>query len=252
MNRPVDVIPLLRKIGFRLDEDALRALVDDAQKTAQSPTLLLEALAYAEANERARRNLDRRAHAAALGTLKSLDSFEWNRPRSIDRVLVEKLTTLAFVDAGENVLLRGASGLGKTTIAKNLGLLALQKGLHVRFSTLADALTDVVKHDGLLARERRLKRYTRPDVLILDEVGYIPHDASSADILFHIVSSRHERASTIVTTNLPYKRWGEVFGGASSVQATVDRFAQHCHVVDVDGDSYRAKKSEPTPPRQPR
>ena len=168
MNRPVDVIPLLRKIGFRLDEDALMALVDDAQKTLQSPTLLLEALAYAEANERARRNLDRRAHAAALGTLKSLDSFEWNRPRSIDRVLVEKLTTLAFVDAGENVLLRGASGLGKTTIAKNLGLLALQKGLHVRFSTLADALTDVVKHDGLLARERRLKRYTRPDVLILD------------------------------------------------------------------------------------
>jgi DNA replication protein DnaC len=252
MNRLTDVIQLLQKIGIRLDAAALRALVDDAVSNKLSPTEVLSQLADAETRERAKRNLDRRIHAAALGTMKSLDAFEWDWPKSVDRALVDKLSTLSFVDDGHNVLFRGASGLGKTTLAKNLGLLALQQGLHVRFATLADALTDVVKHDGLLARARRLKRYTRPDVLILDEVGYIPHDASGADILFHIVSHRHERVSTIVTTNLAYKRWGEIFGGASSVQATVDRFAQHCHVVDIEGDSYRAKKSEPRPPSRRR
>ena len=83
------------------------------------------------------------------------------------------------------------------------------------------------------------------NLLILYELGYVPHDARSADILFHIVSQRHERASTIITTNLAYKKWGEVFDGATSIHATVDRFAQHCHVVDIDGESYRQKKPEP-------
>lgn len=246
MTPPTDFHELLRKIGIRLSDDELRALVDDAHKNKLSPAQVLEKLASAEAKERARRNLDRRAHAAALGAMKPLDKFEWDWPKSLDRALVDKLVALDFVDHHDNVLLRGPSGLGKTTLAKNIGLLALQKGLHVRFATLAAALTDVVRHDGLLARERRLKRYTRPDVLILDEVGYIPHDAASADIFFHIVSHRHERASTIVTTNLPYKSWGDVFGGASSVQVSVDRFAQHCHTVDIEGESYRAKKSEST------
>ena len=126
--------------------------------------------------------------------------------------------------------------------AQNLGHLALQRGKRVRFSTIAAALTDVAKHDGLIAKERRMKRYTQPDLLILDELGYVPHDARSADILFHIVSQRHERASTIITTNLAYKKWGEVFDGATSIHATVDRFAQHCHVVDIEGESYRQKK----------
>lgn len=250
MNQTVDVTDLLHSVGIRLGKDVLRALLDDMHRRKLAPTQVCEMLVEAEARERARRNLERRSRVATLGTMKGLDAFDWEWPTTIDRVLVERLATLEFVDDKHNVLLRGPSGLGKTTLAQNLGHLALQKGKHVRFSTFAAALTDVSKHDGLLAKERRMKRYTRPDLLILDEVGYVPHDARSADILFHIVSLRHERASTVITTNLPYKKWGDVFDGALSIHATVDRFAQHCHVVDIDGESYRQKKADPPRPRR--
>jgi DNA replication protein DnaC len=242
MTRDADVTALLHTIGIRLGRDALRALLNDMHQRKLSPTQVFELLVDAEATERGRRNLERRERTATLGKMKSLDLFDWAWPKTIDRDLVERLITLDFVNAAENVLLRGPSGLGKTTLAQNLGLLALQRGKRVRFSTIAAALTDVAKHDGLLAKERRMKRYTSPDLLILDELGYVPHDARSADILFHIVSQRHERASTIMTTNLAYKNWGEVFDGAGSIHATVDRFAQHCHVVDIEGESYRQKK----------
>jgi DNA replication protein DnaC len=247
MTQKTDITELLHSIGIRLSKDALRAIVDDMHKRKLSPTQVFELLVDAETKERARRNLERRSRFATLGTMKSIDRFEWDWPTTIDRELIERLATLDFVDAKQNVLLRGPSGLGKTTLAQNLGQLALQRGKRVRFSTIAAALTDVAKHDGLLAKERRMKRYTQPELLILDELGYVPHDARSADILFHIISQRHERASTIITTNLAYKKWGEVFDGATSIHATVDRFAQHCHVVDIDGESYRQKKPDPSP-----
>ena len=100
-------------------------------------------------------------------------------------------------------------------------------------------LTDIGKQDGYLAMERRMKRYTQPQLLILDELGYVPLGARGADHLFNIISQRHERVATIITTNLAYKKWGDVFDGATSINAAVDRFAQHCHVVDIDGNSYR-------------
>lgn len=247
MTQKTDITELLHSIGIRLGKETLRAIVDDMHKRKLSPTQVFELLVEAETKERARRNLERRSRVATLGAMKPIDRFEWDWPKAIDRELVERLAGLDFVDAKQNVLLRGPSGLGKTTLAQNLGHLALQKGKRVRFSTIAAALTDVAKHDGLLAKERRMKRYTQPDLLILDELGYVPHDARSADILFHIVSQRHERASTIITTNLAYKKWGEVFDGATSIHATVDRFAQHCHVVDIDGESYRQKRPDPPP-----
>ena len=241
MNNKTDVVEMLQGVGIRLGKETLRAMLGDMHKRKLSPTQVCEVLVDAEAKERARRNLERRSRVATIGTMKLLDKFEWDWPKSINRDLVDRLMSLEFIDAKENVLLRGPSGLGKTTLAQNLGHLALIRGRRVRFSTIADALTDVAKHEGLLAKERRMKRYTTPDLLILDELGYVPHDARSADILFHIVSHRHERASTIVTTNLAYKKWGDVFDGATSIHATVDRFAQHCHVVDIDGESYRQK-----------
>ncbi|MFO0467551.1 MAG: IS21-like element helper ATPase IstB [bacterium] len=247
MTQKTDITELLHSIGIRLGKETLRAIVDDMHKRKLSPTQVFELLVEAETKERARRNLERRSRVATLGAMKPIDRFEWDWPKAIDRDLVERLAGLDFVDAKQNVLLRGPSGLGKTTLAQNLGHLALQKGKRVRFSTIAAALTDVAKHDGLLAKERRMKRYMQPDLLILDELGYVPHDARSADILFHIVSQRHERASTIITTNLAYKKWGEVFDGATSIHATVDRFAQHCHVVDIDGESYRQKRPDPPP-----
>ena len=246
---PVDVIELLKSIGFRLGKENLRALFDEMHKKKLSPTQVCEHIVDAEIKERARRNLDRRARDAALGSMSTMDTFDWAWPKSVDKDLVDKLLTLDFIDAPQNVLLRGPSGLGKTTIAKNLGRQALQKGLCVRFSTIASMLTDIGKQDGFLAMERRMRRYTQPHLLILDELGYVPHGARGADHLFNIISQRHERAATIITTNLAYKKWGDAFDCAASINAAVDRFAQHCHVVDIDGDSYRQRKTE-SPPRR--
>jgi DNA replication protein DnaC len=133
--------------------------------------------------------------------------------------------------------------VGKTMLAKNLGLAALLAGRTVRFVTLAAALADLLQQESMPAFERRLKRYIRPDVLVLDELGYLPCDSRAADILYNIISRRHEQRSTVITTNLAFKQWGTVFPGAACVVALVDRFAQHCHRVDIDADSWRDSHS---------
>ncbi|MEL6187909.1 MAG: ATP-binding protein, partial [Myxococcota bacterium] len=231
----------LRKVGLWASEEAVDGLLKHAQTAKLSPLVLLEKLVEIEIRERDARNLERRSRAATLGKLTSMDKFDWAFPRSVDRSLIEHLLTVDFVSATPpaNVLLRGAAGVGKTTIAKNLGLAALQAGHTVRFSTLPNALADLLRQESLPAVERRIKRYTTPDLLILDELGYVPADHRAADLLFNIVSRRHEEKSTVITTNLPYKQWGTIFPGATCLSPLIDRFAEHCHVVDNDADSYR-------------
>lgn len=233
----------LRELGFRAPADALQALLVHLTKSRASPAETWEQLAALERRERDDRNLARRTKTATLGTYKTLDRFDWNHPRSIDRARYDSLLELAFVEAGENVLLRGQSGVGKTNLAQNLGLTALQRGYSVRFSTLAAVLADLSRQESTPALERRLRRYTNVDLLVLDELGYLPCDGRSADLLFNIISRRHERRSTVITTNLAYKQWGSVFPGAACVAALIDRFAQHCHVIDIDADSWRNKEA---------
>jgi DNA replication protein DnaC len=243
MKSPDDLFEALKRLGIRTASDALRALTTHLTKSRASPVECLEQLVALERRERDERNLECRTKLATLGSFKALDRFDWNHPRAIDRALYEELLELAFLERGENVLFRGPSGAGKTNLAQNLGQLALQKGHTVRFTTLAEALADLSRQESLPALERRLRRYTGVDMLILDELGYLPCDGRSADLLFTLVSRRHERRSTVVTTNLPYKQWGAVFPGAACVAALVDRFAQHCQVIDIDADSWRHKEA---------
>ena len=239
----LDPAEALRALGLRLSREALQQLLDDAEKRKLAPSAVYAAIAAAERAERDRRNLARRVKTATLGAFTTLDRFDWDHPRSIDRPLFEQLHSLDFLRAGQNVLLRGPSGVGKTTLAQNLGLKALRQGYAVRFCTLSAALADLLKQESLPALDRRLKRYTAPHLLILDELGYLPCDSRSADLLYNIVSRRHEQRSIVVTTNLAFKQWGTVFPGAACVVALVDRFAQHCHVIDIDAESWRQKKA---------
>jgi DNA replication protein DnaC len=240
-----DLSEILRRLGLRLPADALAALLTHATKTKLSPAQLVEALYEAEVRERDTRNLARRNKIAAIGAPKSLDAFDWNHPRAIDRELYEHLHgTLDFVRRGENVLLRGQAGVGKTTLAQHLGLRALERGMTVRFATLPAALADLLRQESLPATERRLRRYVSPDLLILDELGYVPCDARAVDLFFHIVSRRHERRAIVVTTNLSYKQWSTVFRDASCLGALIDRFAQHCHTLDIDAESWRNTEAQ--------
>jgi DNA replication protein DnaC len=243
-----DIVDALRRIGIRSSRETILALIAHATKSRLAATEVVEQLVALELRERDARNLVRRTRAATLGPVPPLDTFDWNHPRTIDRDLYELLLGLEFVGTGANVLFRGQSGVGKTMLAQNLGLRAIQQGKTVLFSTLAAVLADLLKQESIPAVERRLKRYTLPDLLILDELGYLLCDNRSADLLYNIVSRRHERKSTVISTNLAFKQWSSVFPNAACVGALVDRFAQHCHTMDIDADSWRQKAANATSP----
>jgi DNA replication protein DnaC len=150
---------------------------------------------------------------------------------------------LDFLSDASNIILIGSNGVGKSTIAQNLGYQAVMQGYTVVFTTAANMLNDLAAQDGDNALRRRLKHYARPALLIIDEIGYLSYSNRHADLLFEIINRRYEQNATIVTTNRPFGEWNEVFPNAACVISLVDRLIHHSQIIIIEGDSYRMKEA---------
>ena len=197
-----------------------------------------------EAAERHRRSLERRLRAAHIGPFKSLADFDWAWPTQCDRAVVEELMTLAFLKDASNVVLVGPNGVGKTMCACNLGYQAVLAGRTALFITAAQLLGELAALDSDSHLRRRLKHYASPDLLMIDEVGYLSYSNRHADLLFELISRRYQHKSTVVTTNKPFAEWGEVFPNAACVVSLIDRLMHRAEVVRIEGKSYRQKEAD--------
>jgi len=196
--------------------------------------------------ERERRMIERRIKAAKFPATKSPDSFDFKAIPSLNKALTMELARCAFADRRENIIALGPSGTGKTHIALGLGLAACQKGLKVRFTTAAALVHELVE----AVDERRLQRLQKTlasqDLLIIDELGFVPLSKTGAELLFEIISQRYERGSIIITSNLPFDEWTEVFGSERLTGAILDRLTHHVHILEMNGDSFRLRESRKT------
>jgi len=236
----------LQRLGLTHTAESLNDLIARATQKRWSPVVLLEALVQAELDERARRRLERQLRAARLGRFKAMADFEWDWPKHLHRPTVDRVFTLDFVAKGENVVLVGNQGLGKTMLSKNLVHQAVLAGHSALFITASDLLLDLNSQDTSRALERRLRAYARPQLLAVDEIGYLAYDAHAADLLYQIISRRYEQRSIVVTTNLVFKDWPTVFPNASCAVALVDRLTHHAEIIRLEGESYRHREAELT------
>jgi DNA replication protein DnaC len=174
-----------------------------------------------------------------------MTDFDWNWPRKIDREAVEDTINLGFLRDKANVVILGPNGVAKTMIAKNVAHHALVCGHTVRFCNASDMLADLAAQDSSSALSRRLRRYCQPELLCIDEVGYLSYDNRYADLLFEVVSRRYQASRPIVlTTNKAFENWTEVFPNAACVVTLIDRLVHRCEQIEIDAESYRHKEAK--------
>lgn len=196
-----------------------------------------------EERERQRRSLERRIRNGRIGRLKPMADFDWSWPKKIDREAVEDLFRFQFLEEGANVVIAGSNGLGKTMIAQNLAYEALLKGYTVRYSTASALLNDLASQESAISLQRRLRALSRPQLLVIDELGYLSYDNRHADLLFEVVSRRYQEKSILVTTNKAFSEWPQVFPNAGCVVTLIDRLIHRCEILDIEGESYRKKEA---------
>lgn len=234
----------------RAEQLRLYGLLANWHEVASCPWL--ETLLHWEETERTQRSLERRLASAHIGRFKPLadpstslrTGFDWQWPEQCDKTAISELMELDFLKTATNVFLVGPSGLGKSTIAQNIAHQAVLNGQTVLFTTAGQLLGELAGIDSDSALRRRLRHYTAPTLLVIDEVGYLSYSNRHADLLFELVNRRHEQKSTLITTNKAFAEWSDVFPNAACVVALIDRLVHNAEIIAIKGNSYRLKEAQ--------
>lgn len=224
----------------------------DARQRRQSHAEYLADLVAFEVAKRRERRIQRRIKDARFPILKTLDAFDFSSPHGLDRDEVLDLFSCDFVEKASNVVLVGGVGTGKTHLAIALGMACCQHDYRVRFTTAAELTNLLVEAQAEGRLSRKLEQLARFDAVAIDELGYVPFDRQGADLLFTFITRVYERKSLIVTTNLPFAKWSQVFLDATAAAAVIDRIVHHATVLKTEGPSYRLKDAKRNQPKRRR
>lgn len=224
----------------------LEEITQQAIRNNWPPRDYLDRLLEGECERRQANAVTRRIKDAHFPVRKELADFNWSWPSKINRAQVQDLFRLDFITTRTNVILVGGVGLGKTHLASALGRQACEAGHSVLFTTAVNIINTLATAHATQRLQQELRRYTRPTLLIIDELGYLPIDKLGADLLFQIFSERYERGSIVLTTNKPYKQWPTIFNNdATLASAVLDRLLHHASTVVIEGKSWRMKDRVP-------
>ena len=233
---------MLKSLKLVYSLENLTALTGRAALESWPHQDYLDRLLEGECQRREANGIARRIKEARFPLRKDLTGFNWNWPKKINRVQIQNLFRMAFIEDHTNVVFIGGVGMGKTHLATALGHHACEKGHTVLFTTAVDIVNTLSAAQATQRLRTELRRYTRPALLVVDELGYLPIDKLGADLLFQVFSQRYEQGSTVITTNKTYKHWPDIFNNdATLTSAVLDRVLHHAETVIVEGSSYRMK-----------
>jgi DNA replication protein DnaC len=218
-------------------------LADEAAKQGQSHLSYLEALLEAEVEERARNAIARRIVDAHFPKVKTLEEFEFEKAPVVPAALIRSLAEGSYLKRSEPVIFLGETGTGKTHLAIGLAVAACRQRRRVRFTTAAGLINDLIEAGNKSELGRITNRWSRYELIVIDEMGYVGIPESAAELLFQVIAGRAERAAVIVTTNLPFSEWTTMFPNARLCKAMLDRLTDQAHIIETGIDSYRFRRT---------
>jgi len=242
MSQLTDLSQGLKQLKLQRLSDQIDGFLQDAAKQQWGYDEFLRQLIEAELASKQDKRTEMGTRMARFPFVKTLESFDFAYQPSIDAKRIKELACCRWVDNGENVLLLGPPGVGKTHLAVGLGIEAIRRGYRTLFIGAQALIASLARahHENRL--EDKLKQYCQPKLLVIDEIGYIPIDRLGANLFFQLISRRYERGAMIMTSNQPYSNWGDIFGDQVIASAILDRVLHHAISISIKGESYRLKE----------